>query len=337
MVGALVISLDFELLWGVRDHRTAQDYGDAILGGRRTIPQMLARFETAHMRATWATVGLLFARNRDEMIDYAPSIRPTYRDPSLSPYAAIETAVGRNEDEDKLHFGRSLIERIAGTAGQEIATHTYSHYYCLEDGQQPEQFDADLAAAVRIAERDGIRHRSIVFPRNQMSNEHVALCCKRGITAWRGNQEGFLYRSRASSSQSPLIRGGRLIESALPFAGSFSFTQPHVRIGAVDVPASRFLRPWSRSLPGLSLMQIRRIEAEMRRAAMRGEIYHLWWHPHNFGRNIELNLARLDRIIGHFKRLSDDYGMESLAMVDIASRAELLANSEQIAVIRDVA
>jgi hypothetical protein len=30
--GALVISLDFELLWGVRDKRTIADYGPNILG-----------------------------------------------------------------------------------------------------------------------------------------------------------------------------------------------------------------------------------------------------------------------------------------------------------------
>ena len=35
--GALVISLDFELLWGVRDKRTIADYGPNILGVRKAV------------------------------------------------------------------------------------------------------------------------------------------------------------------------------------------------------------------------------------------------------------------------------------------------------------
>ena len=37
MSGSFVISLDFELMWGVRDHRSIADYGDAVLGGREAI------------------------------------------------------------------------------------------------------------------------------------------------------------------------------------------------------------------------------------------------------------------------------------------------------------
>ena len=68
MTGTFVISLDFELMWGVRDHRTVAEYGDAVLGGREAIPLMLSRFTEAGIRATWATVGLLFAKTRTEML-----------------------------------------------------------------------------------------------------------------------------------------------------------------------------------------------------------------------------------------------------------------------------
>ena len=71
MSGNLVVSLDFELMWGVRDHRSLSDYGDAVLGGRQAIPLILERFERAGIRATWATVGLLFAKSRDQMLEYA--------------------------------------------------------------------------------------------------------------------------------------------------------------------------------------------------------------------------------------------------------------------------
>jgi hypothetical protein len=40
MSGEFVISLDFELMWGVRDHATRDTYGANVLGGREAIPRI---------------------------------------------------------------------------------------------------------------------------------------------------------------------------------------------------------------------------------------------------------------------------------------------------------
>lgn len=40
--GTFVISLDFELMWGVRDVQTKAGYGPNILGVRQAIPAMPA-------------------------------------------------------------------------------------------------------------------------------------------------------------------------------------------------------------------------------------------------------------------------------------------------------
>ena len=43
--GAFVISLDFELHWGVRDRLGSKDsYGNSLLGARKAIPRMLDLF-----------------------------------------------------------------------------------------------------------------------------------------------------------------------------------------------------------------------------------------------------------------------------------------------------
>ena len=61
--GALVISLDFELHWGVRDKRPVDGpYRENLLGAREAIPQMLDLFEEFGVAATWATVGFLFRK-----------------------------------------------------------------------------------------------------------------------------------------------------------------------------------------------------------------------------------------------------------------------------------
>jgi hypothetical protein len=62
--GIFVISLDFELFWGVWDVTTKDKYGENILGVKQAIPSMLSLFEQYNVKATFATVGFLFAKNK---------------------------------------------------------------------------------------------------------------------------------------------------------------------------------------------------------------------------------------------------------------------------------
>ena len=205
--GALVISLDFELHWGVRDTMPADGpYRENLLGARRAIPRLLDLFEEFDIGATWASVGFLFARTRHEMEEYSPSVRPRYRDRSLDPYQEI---VGRDEAEDPLHFAPRLIEEIRRRPRQELATHTFSHYYCREEGHTEETFRQDLASAVRIAQRSGVRLRSIVFPRNQFAPEYVPVLQEFGIVAYRSAEPHHIYQGLSTGEQrSPWRRGG---------------------------------------------------------------------------------------------------------------------------------
>ena len=63
MAGTLVVSLDFELFWGMLDVCTLDEYRENVLGGRKAIPQMLQLFEKYNIHATWAAVGFLFAED----------------------------------------------------------------------------------------------------------------------------------------------------------------------------------------------------------------------------------------------------------------------------------
>ena len=55
----------------------------------------------------------------------------------------------------------------------------------------------------------------------------------------------------------------------------------------------------------------------MTAAGRKKALYHLWWHPHNFGKNIEENFAALRQVVEHYKTLQRDYGMRSLNMKEI--------------------
>jgi hypothetical protein len=81
---ALVISLDFELVWGLFDHITVQDkvaYFDNTL---EVIPRLLDTFEKNNIHVTWATVGMLFNENWEEWYVNIPVHKPTYENQKLT-------------------------------------------------------------------------------------------------------------------------------------------------------------------------------------------------------------------------------------------------------------
>lgn len=321
MTAKFIISLDFELMWGVRDHRTIADYGASVLGVREAIPRLLQDFKAAGIRATWATVGLLFARNQAEMMEFAPSQLPSYDRHDLSPYQAIRDLAGQGEGQNPYFFGRSLIDRIADAGAHEISCHTYSHYFCLEKGQTVAQFQADLAANIAIAKTAGCEMQTIVFPRNQWQADYVDAVVGAGLIGFRGNQGGYMYRSRSGENNTALVRGLRLADGVIPIGPRTDFAAPHLFRGACDIPASRFLRPWKPALRTYNALHIERIKGEMTRAAKAGTHYHLWWHPHNMGLHTEGNFVQLAKLLTHFRGLRDTYGMESATMADVAHSA----------------
>ena len=316
--GKLLISLDFELMWGVRDKRTVSGYGKSIIGARKAIPQLLNLFRKYDIHATWAVVGFLFARSRRELTEFIPSLLPAYKNARFSPYRYLKEQVGDGERCDPYHFAGSLIDRIAAVKGQEIATHTFSHYYCLEAGQTLEQFRQDLSAALGIARKYGHGMTSVIFPRNQYSEEYLAICQSQGIEFFRGNPKSFIYQEKAQQERSQIVRALRAIDTVIPIDG-YHGGLPEVYCGMVDVPASRFLRPVSKSTSSVrTALSLQRITSEMEHAAKNGLLYHLWWHPHNFGTDTEVNLHHLEKILIKFKHLNEQFGMESRCMREMA-------------------
>ncbi len=324
--GYLVISLDFELFWGMFDKVTLAEYGPNVLGERTAIPRMLELFSKYGIHATWATVGMLMPRNKSELTAFLPPphLRPTYEDMNVSSYEYMNIAnIGDDESTDVYHFGSSLVKMIQATPHQEIGNHTFSHYYCI-DGHENDStiFARDLEAYRAIALTYGVEATSIVFPRNQTSNEALSTCNEHGITAYRGNENHILYRPRKDTEQSLLIRAFRLVDHYINISGHHTYTIPAKTSGLpLNIPASRFFRPWNKSLQFFEWLRLHRIKKSMTHAAKRGEIFHLWWHPHNLGINQEENFKNLESILQHFKILKEKYGMQSASMSDISTLA----------------
>ena len=67
-------------------------------------------------------------------------------------------------------------------------------------------------------------------------------------------------------------------------------------------------------------LKIRRVTKAMTHAAQNNEMFHLWWHPHNFGAQINENFNNLETIFKHFKLLNSVYGFESETMTGLSNK-----------------
>lgn len=327
--GLFIISLDFELNWGVHDVFALEQYKKNLLGARTAIPKMLELFRKFDIHATWATVGMLGFSTKQELLDNLPSLRPSYTDPTLTPYSKLH-AIGENEQQDPLHFASSLIKEIACLPHQELASHTFSHYYCMEKGQTVEEFEDDLIASKRMLAAKGHPFKSLVFPRNQMNESYLQVCRKHGITSFRGNEKSWVYKAGSTSSKGKFLRVVRLADHYVNILGHHTYPVNKVkRDPIVNLPSSRFLRPYEPRLKVMEPLRLRRIKNSMIHAAKHGEVYHLWWHPHNFGKNIDESIQILTEILELMVVLRNDYGFKSMNMGE-ASSYVLELNEERI-------
>lgn len=319
--GTFIISLDFELMWGVRDKLSIAQYGEHIRGVHQVIPRLLDTFRRYGIRGTFSTVGLLFCETREELLASVPAEKPTYIDPNLSPYNGYFNQVGENGEQDPYHFAGGLIRQIQQYAEQEIGTHTFSHYYCLENGQTRAHFKADLEAAIRIADKYQLKLTSLIFPRNQFNDDYLKICGDLGICCYRGNERSWLYAAKNGEKETRFRRAFRLMDSYLNISGYNCYTDESLRgVYPVNVPSSRFLRPFSATLKPLEWLRMRRIKKAMTHAAKTNKVFHLWWHPHNFGVQQDANFAFLEEILRHYNQLREKYGFESQTMTDYAQK-----------------
>ena len=109
------------------------------------------------------------------MNSFLPAKIPNYYKPDLNPYNYIQ---GTNNLDPVYHFAPDLVELIRKHKNQEIGTHTFSHYYCLEEGQTIDEFSCDIESAINIAKAKGISIKSLVFPRNAFDKFNSALLLK---------------------------------------------------------------------------------------------------------------------------------------------------------------
>lgn len=319
MAGTLLVSLDFELFWGMLDVCPLEQYQDHVLGGREAIPKLLKLFEKYDIHATWAAVGFLFGESKEELARFFPAAgeRPCYRNLGLDPYAYL-AKIGENEREAPCFYGPSLLKLIAQTPGQELGSHTFSHYYCRETGQTPGEFAADMKAAREIAMAHGYDVHSAILPRNQCEPEYTEVLRETGFTAYRDEENDWIHEKIHFR---PLLRLLRLIDVYFPLTGQGGYV-PKNENGIWNLTGSRMYKPILKPLYCLEGLKLHRIKNQMLHAAKRGLTFHLWWHPHNIGVRTEEHLRQLEEIFKYYAQLRETYGMESRNMGEMTAFLE---------------
>ncbi len=321
--GTFVISLDYEIHWGVFDAMTLDNYGENLKNVDVVIERLLLLCEKYDVKLTFATVGMLFAKNKADLQKFSPKNKPSYNDNNLDPFRLIHS-IGDSENDDKLHYAVSMINKLKNSI-HEVGTHTYSHYNCLAKGQTIDQFEEDVIAAKKIANNLDIDVESIVFPKNQVNKPYLDICEKHGILSYRGTENNGIYNGRGLKGimkNVKMVRLKRLLDGYFNLTGynTYNVDEINKKNTIINLPSSRFLRPYLKNLSLFEFLKVRRIKNAMKHAAKNNEMFHLWWHPHNFGAQIDQNFKNLERIFIAYKELNLKYQFESITMTELTKK-----------------
>jgi len=302
-LGALVVSLDTELVWGMFD--TGPVDPERYAGTRHVIRSLLSLFDKYQIPTTWALVTHLLTDCRVSEIDWQSHSNCYGRN-------------GRNvalpcqqELDQDLWYEPRILDWIENTeVDHDIGSHTHTHLVCDEATRDDAR--SDLEQSMTVAEHLGIDMTSFVYPRNRISHRDVLNDV--GFEVYRGLDSRWYERFQLPDS---VVKGARFAEEATEWTPPTVL--PRTESGLVEVPGSQIFRPdhggWQHT-PQES--QRSRAIAGLDRAARTGQIFHLWFHPFNFARDPERLLTAFEAVLAHAQSLVSQGRLDVLTMRDVA-------------------
>lgn len=282
--GALCISIDLEMAWGIWDKITPASERLIEAADRTVVRRLIELFDHYETPVTWAIVGRLFDSS------------PAHRGPAW--------------------FAPECLDWIReARVVHDIGSHSYEHIYFGECSAQAAE--SDLGAARELHEREGLRFDSFVFPRNQMN--HIPLLRESGVRVFRSRDAGFVQLVGAIAPK--LRSAANLIDKMVPFQAVA--VTPISHAGLVELPSSLLLlgRGGIRRLIGPGALA-RKSRLTMRSAAKRKGIFHLWFHPSNFYDQTDVQFGVIENILIAACKLRDEGVLDVRPMSEF-SGAEL--------------
>ena len=164
------------------------------------------------------------------------------------------------------------------------------------------------------------RLRLRYYPTSRLGkDDHLAVCHDLGLTHFRGSEPAWFMSPIPYGQETKARRALRLLDSYLNIGGQHVPPAQRHPSGLSNVASSRFLRPYHPRLAALDGLRLRRVTQGMRNAAQTDGTFHLWWHPHNFGTNVEANIAFLTTVLACYERLAGEFGMNSKTMSGLSA------------------
>jgi len=259
----IIISIDFELDWGYMDQDNPLTENEISTG----LDSLIALLNKHQIKSTWAIVGQLYTYNRKE-------------DNSKRQLQWITRNLKDND----------LIE---------IASHTHNHIFCEEISK--ELIEEDFSLMKNIAKDNNKDFKSIVFPRNQYNKANLYLIKKNRYTHYRSVLGKWYLQTNKYSEESKIKRNLIRIFDMLPFNRDAIVDLQNELISISD---SRFFRFFPPSFTGeiISKIYLIVLKYELRQCIKRGNLYHIWFHPHNIIKKPN-GLKELDLFLKYFKKL----------------------------------
>lgn len=311
-----VLSLDFELAWGMRDLLGDKAQREECRLTREVVvPRMLELFERYEMPASWCTVGQLFDK---EIPDPPESHFSKFEAPSPSwidrPW--FEGAPSGREEDIPDYLCPSLIERIRSISPpQEIGCHGFSHVIFGDPSCSRACAQSEIQACVERAEAAGIHLDSMVYPRNEAGHRDVLR--EHGFICYRGKGRDMIPGASGRVAQLSHIL------SVLSQRFAYPVVPQRDELGLWNIPASMMLFPAHgiRKYVPMSF-RVRRAQRGLDAAVESGQVFHLWFHPINLAHETEGLLGALEQILRYASQLRGEAKLRFLSMGDLARECE---------------
>lgn len=302
--GAVVLSIDFELRWGM--HHVIREGSDAysanLLNAPSAAEMLIDELCARRIRATWATVGAIACAGWDDYWMRAPR-SPRYAQRRL----AVTRAFQDRDPAGVMHFSRPTVLRIRQAPGQELGCHTFSHVLCAREGAVDEDLEADLRACTSLwMELFGSTPRSLVYPCNELCHMHKLVPLGFRVVRAPGSgavpRPAVLRRAMAAASAivPPVCHEPCGTDDGLVLTEGSRF----VRFGLVEPLWQVHLAALRRSLRGVGA----------------GRVLHLWWHPHNLGGDLPNATQRVRSLLDAIQECMECGGLQSLRMEDLVEQ-----------------
>jgi len=316
--GRFVLSLDFELAWGMRDllGDNAQDE-ECERTRDVVVPRLLELFERYQVPATWCTVGQLFdSEIASPVEEHFATLVPPEHDWLTKPW--FEGLEAGTEQKRRAYLAPGLIAQIlSATPAQEIGSHSFTHVIFGDQGCSRACAETEIDACVERAAHDGLRLQSFAFPRNEVGHRDVLR--HHGFRCYRGPETNWFYRPWVPQKLARIAH----LASVLAGVSALPVLPRRDELGLWDIPGSMILLPAHgiRRFVPMS-RRVQRAARGIRAAVQSRGVFHLWFHPINLAVETDPLFEALERILQLAAAHRDRGELEFQSMGDLAAHCE---------------